>query len=314
MAGEGKQLEDLLKTLNSWLHSEMNVQSGGAKVTVEVRNDAPLRDDGGDVVFIGVGLRISDTRDRSLNTPRWACNIQMNRPSDKPDLRKRYSLGAWIPSGRGGGGFPDATSDEQSFGEILFPGESVTFAMEIPPSEVPYTDIRVEGSVSRRHLFHFVQGLRGFEPMTKPLLVETFRALRAVDIQSITLSATGTMPNFGPKTTLEEISAFRQTISKSIEQINQTMQSLNEVYRSAPHYEIKEHLKQVIGKYLQSLKQACEKTSAALSSGNTEHMREAADSLRQHLAACKEVYRETMRLMERFGIDPMEMDLKSELG
>lgn len=309
-----RDVEKLFTTLRSWLRSEISVSGAtlmkfdrekeqeGVEIRVQVRNAAPSREDGGEVVFIGVGLRILDGRDRT-GRPTWISGIRKTRPSDRQDIRQGTDRGTWVA----GSEWPrEATANEESFGEVLFPGESVIYQMQTPTTDLPYIRIKVEGTVSRRHLFHFIRTMEGLEPWTRPLLLETFRALKAANIHRPALTATSALPKFGPKTTLEEVTAFRQALKEAMAQISQTNLSLNTAFHSAPGPEIRDLLKQVVGQYLVSLNKACANTLEALSTGDTGRMHEATDSLKQQLAAAEEVNFKMLQVMSGLGITPDE--------
>lgn len=296
-----ENIENMLVELHSYLHSEMSIGEPDQEkvaVTVLVRNDAPLRKDGGLVVFTGVGLHIIDGSEHADSHLRWTRDIKLNRPSDQQNLRQSYQKGAWVT----GEQFTAVTPNEQTFGQTLFPGESVVYEMQIPEKYLPYTEIKVEGTVSRRHLFHISRTMSGLEQWTRPPLVETFKALSAIDIKHPIVTATDAMPDFGSKTTLEEINTFKGIVEEANSLIQPTMQALNEVYHSAPNQEIRDHLKHRVGYYLTSLEKTFYSTLDALSSGNAEQMREAADLLKERLAASEEVKIKTQELMKQFGV------------
>ncbi len=57
-----KNVGSFLDTLGHWLHSEMSIgqsEEDGVDLTILVRNDAPPREDGVQVVFMGVGCKSS---------------------------------------------------------------------------------------------------------------------------------------------------------------------------------------------------------------------------------------------------------------
>lgn len=296
-----ENIDNVLAELHSYLHSEMSVGQPDEEkvdVTVLVRNNAPLRAEGGMVVFTGVGLHILDGSERADSHLKWTREIHQSRPSNQQNLRQSYQKGAWVT----GEQFTAMTENEQTFGEILFPGESVVYEMQIPEEYLPYTEIKVEGTISRRHLFHISRTMSGLEQWTRPPLVETFKALSAIDIKRPIVAATDAMPNFGSKTTLEEINTFKDIVEEAKSLIQPTMQALNEVYHSAPNQEIRDHLKQNVGNYLTSLEKLFYSTLEALSSGNVEQMREAANSLTERLVASEEVKLQTQELMKQFGV------------
>jgi len=301
-------IDTSLETLRGWLHLETVIDQKEqeiVKVTVHVQNAAPPKDNGGEVVFIGVGLRISDGRGQIRSHPNWIKDIKKLRLADRQDLRQRYQKGVWVT----GTEFPVTTSNEESFGEILFPTEQVDYEIQIPREHLPHIEIMVEGSVSRRYLFHFSQGLTGLERWTRPPLVETFRALNNIDITAPITHVIRAIPDFGAKTTLEELAEFRQTISEAMTQSKQMMQSLNKVFHTTTNQEIREHLKQKIGSYITSVEKIFSSTSDVLSSGDYKLMRETAELLKQQLPSAKEINMETLDMMSRFGIRPDEAGL-----
>ncbi len=296
-----ENIENVLTELRGYLHSEMSVsesEEDGVDLTILVRNDAPPREDGVQVVFMGVGLNIIDTRDPADTLIISTENIVSSRPSDRQDLHQRYEKGTWFTGER----FIAGTENEESFGEILFPGESVLYEIHIPSELLPYAEIKVEGSVSRRHLFHISRFMSGLEQWKKPPLVDIFKDLKDVDIMRPIESAISAMPEFGSKTTLEEIAAFRKVVEEAKTQIGLEMQKLNNVYRATSNQEIRDHLKGTIGQYITSLTESFTSTLDVLSSGNPEQMLEAAGSLKEQLAASEEVNKKTSELMARYRV------------
>ncbi len=84
-----ENVESFLDTLGHWLYSEMSIaqpEEAGVDLAILVRNDAPPREDGMQVVFMGVGLNIIDTRDPADTHIISAENIVSSRPSDQQDL------------------------------------------------------------------------------------------------------------------------------------------------------------------------------------------------------------------------------------
>lgn len=294
--------QEAMQSLRNLLHSEMNIsqpEHEEAEVTIRVQNAAPVSSNGGDVVFLGVGLRILDGRENFRR--QWVSIIKKSRPSDRLELRQRYSEGSWIG---GGESFPAVTLDEQSHGEVLFPGESVLYEMKIPSSDLPYLDIRVEGSVSRRHLFRVVQSMEQLKLRRQPLVIKTFRDLNAIDFYQPLLAVAGVTPELGPRTTLADIEAFRVRVESAIAHIREVSPKLNTVYHSAPNPELRDYMKKSVGQYLTLATEACNKTLKALSSGDTKQMRGTTEELKSHLLTAEKVKRGQKELMSLFGVDP----------
>ncbi|MBA7493245.1 hypothetical protein ES702_03801 [subsurface metagenome] len=307
---------EMLQRLRNWLHVETSVsktpdQEGFHQLTVNVQNEAPENSYGNDVVFIGVGLRVSDGRERR-NLDKWARGISKSRPSDRQDIRQSYNQGTWVAGHghsydtwvAGRGLFPNITPDEQSFGEVLFPSESVVYEMRIAADDLPYIDIKVEGSVSRRHLFHIVYPLEALKSWSQPAINQTLRALNAVDIVNPLIRAAGAIPELGPQTTHSEIGEVRMTVEGLQTQVTEAWKELNEMLHSAPNQEIQDYLRKEGKEDLSSIWQACKYTLESLSSGDTQRMIDATQALRSLLLIADDIKRRRLELMSRFGVSP----------
>ncbi len=292
-----------LGNLRYWLHSEISIrdstEQGDAEIVVTIRNDAPVSSHGGNVVFIGVGLRIKDGRDNKvLESKRWLSTIKIKRLVDNQDLRREYQQGAWVS----GIVFPAVTEREKAFGEVLFPGESIMYVIRVSSVNLPYLDIQVQGQVSRRHLFHLIQPMEALRPWIHPLLVQTFRELDAIDLQPF-LKINGDIPELGPDTTLADIEGFRNILATAITYIDQSFVELNKSFHAAPNQELRNYMKQVLGKYLTSVKKASESMLETLSSGNTQQLQSALVNLMGKLETAKKVEEKLQELKSRFGIN-----------
>ena len=294
-----KNLKDI-QNLRDLLKAEMSIndpEEGEVIAKIKVYNDTPASPDGGDIVFLGVGLRITVGKEGRS----WIPEINKSRPSDRIELRQKYNEGTWV--GGTGDLFPAATADEQSHGEVLFPGESVVYEIKTSEADLPYLDIRVEGSVSRRHLFHISQPMEALKAWTQPLVAETFRALDAIDFYNPLLSVTDVMPALGPQTTLADIDAFKVAVEKARDHVEEVMKELNNVYHSAPNQKLRDYMKKGIGQYLTSATKSCNRTLETLSGSDTKQMKEAAEEMKAHLLKAEEVKRGQTELMSQFGID-----------
>jgi len=301
-----ENIENVLQELHAYLHSKMLIsesEEDSIGITIGVRNDAPVHKDGGQVVFTGVGLHIIDGSEKADSHLRWTRNISLSRPTNLMGVRQSYQQGVWVS----GEQFTALTDNEQSFGETLFPGESVVYETKIPKDYLHYTEIKVEGTISQRHLFHISRTIPGLEKWTRPALVKAFKALSAVGIQYPIQIAIEAMPDFGGKTTLEEINTFKGVVKDAKSLIQPIMKVLNEVFHSAPNQELRDHMKKNVGHYLTSLEKTFRSTLDALSSGNAEQMRKAAESLNERLVASEEVNKKTSELMARYGVSPGEL-------
>jgi hypothetical protein len=133
------------------------VEKKGPIIKIKVTNTAPVEPKWPLVVFTGVSI--------AFDPKRWNNEIIMKRnTSYKEDFSNAPQVGTWEPlkekqlfKKAHGEDFPVVTSDETRHGFILYPGQSVIFEMSIKSEDMQH--IRVEGNLSRRHLFHYVKEL-----------------------------------------------------------------------------------------------------------------------------------------------------------
>lgn len=302
-----------LQMLKKWLHSEMKFgepeqmvfgrgtrtrEREGVDISIEVQNKAPVSSSGGNVVFLGVGLRIIYGKENTRMT--WLDTFSKSKPTDQSELRQKYTQGIWYQGTKGP--FPAVTSDEESLGDVLFPGESIIYKFSIPKEYLPYLDIQVEGTVSRRHLLHVIQPLEALKQYRQPFLKDIFDAIDAINIFQPLITMASSIPELGSGTTLAEIEALRNTLDIIKKHADDVMPELNKVYHSAPNQELRDHMKQEVGKHLTSVKKACDVTLEALSSSDTQQMSDAAEGLKNQLIASEDVRRKQIDLMSSLGV------------
>ena len=122
-----------------------------------VSNTAPVEPKWPLVVFTGVGI--------AFNPKRWNNSIIMKRSTGyEVDLSNAPQGGSWdllkdkrfekVDTGE----YPMMTSDERKHGFSLYPSQSIVFEMNMEPEDLK--NIWVEGTLSRRHLFHQVKELQ----------------------------------------------------------------------------------------------------------------------------------------------------------
>jgi len=292
--GDIQSLRELLKT-------EMSVgepEEGKVKAEIRVYNDAPLSSGGSEVVFVGVGLCIIDGRESTSR--KWASKVKVLEKSDQIEERQKYNKGEWVT---GRERFPAYTADEQSHGHVLFPRESLVFEIDISEDQLPYLDIRVEGSVSRRHLLHLSKPMEALRKWSQPRVVQTFSDLDKIDLYKPLVSLIDAIPEFSAQTTLADIDAFREEIEKAIDHVKKVMPELNQVYHSAPNQELRDLMKQHIGKYLTTSQRMCATVLETLTGSDTGRMKEATEELKTYLLTLDDVKRVKAELMSHFGIE-----------
>lgn len=294
-----------IQNLRNFLKSEVSIgdpEDGKIKAAIKVYNDAPASSDGSEVVFLGVGLLIIDGRENAHTN--WATRAKL---SSKPDVnseeRQKFNKGDFVIGGNGAR-FPAVTSDENDHGQALFPGESLVFELDISEDQLPYLDIRVEGSISRRHLLHISKPMETMQKWSQPRVAQTFHDLDKIDLYTPLVSLVDAIPTFSPQTTLANINVFREEIEKAIQHVQTTMPELNKVYHAAPNQKLRDLMKQHIGKYLTTSERICQGVLKTLSSSDMGQMKVSAEELKAHLLTLEEVKRAKADSMSQFGIEP----------
>lgn len=299
---DNEWFHNLRKLLHSEITIEQNNKQEKNEITIKVTNNAPADYNGSIIVFIGVGLRVTNGRRRErenfLKLQR-EYKLKVIEDTENEDLRQMYHKGVWVI----GDTFPDETSNERSFGKVLFPNESIIYKMEVPTQALPYLDIRVEGQVSRRHLFHFLYPIKELKPLTQPLLVETFQNLDKIDIYQTLVKVMEVAPKFGPQTTLANLDEFKNLVHNATIHLRQSMDELNNVYHSAPNQELRDLMKKHIGQYITSAIKICESTEEALLGRDTYQMQSAIKFIESKINEWEEVEKKQKELKSRLEID-----------
>lgn len=173
----------LLKSLGNFLKTDIEVSSGaierkvrsggvretrqdeGHSIKVTVTNTAPIEPQWPSVVFTGIGLAAEYVTDLMKSPARESKVRDIFRIMEKQERLKvdRTNAPKINPFRKEGvvrvvnETFPHITNDESKHGDYLFPGQSITYEMSVTLKECPdINDMKfwVEGTISRRHLFH----------------------------------------------------------------------------------------------------------------------------------------------------------------
>lgn len=163
---------DSFKTLGNFLKTDIEssyemvekqrghgvkVQEKGHLVKITVSNTATVEATWPLIVFTGVGIAFNPKKYNNSTIMKRATNYKAdlsNAPQGGDwDLLKNKQHFQKVDVGE----YPMITSDERSHGFSLYPGQSVVFEMNIEPDDLK--NIWVEGTLSRRHLFHQVKKL-----------------------------------------------------------------------------------------------------------------------------------------------------------
>jgi hypothetical protein len=281
----GMNIENVLESLRNFLSSEIseikqNTASSSdilgktknldlVNVKVKVRNTAPPSYGFGEVVFVGVGLTITCNATNQIfeklkNTVKKHTVQQWQA---QPRSTVIWYVNTWVESDDEGSNTHHA---EKIKGDTLFPGETVDYEFNVPFESLPYISIKVDGNISPGNLFRSGQILQGFDKWSKPELIASIKALVDLKIHHPVISVITGIPEFGPKTTFEEITNFRKTVSESLVTIKNVKQSIQQLPKLHFNLEIHNFMVEVVIPYLNSFEKSCENTLAALASGNME--------------------------------------------
>jgi hypothetical protein len=208
---------------------------------IEIRNMAPEQPEWPKIVFTGVGLSLAHTGQDPQALLPSRLKITMNR---KPEEKAQaIAFTPWQHDSKLEGllkivygrldhkEFPDITSDERDHGEVLFPGQSLTYEINPTPEILPYLQFRVEGTISRRHLFHYQEMFFMPEHITKPLVLSALVDFNAINLYSPLESVINAMPKFDSSTLLAEVQTFTSTLSNNITKIKSTQEELSAAFR-----------------------------------------------------------------------------------
>jgi hypothetical protein len=198
------------------------------QATIRVSNTAPVLYLGGDIVFVGVGLRVFGRESRIGRRPvDWHSMIKKTQPYPPSELRKKYDEGIWY-------GARDNSSENRlsigtPYGETLFPGESIEYSLKLNQVDLPYLNIQVEGSISRLHLFHVSQPLVALNKWTQPVIDKAFLAMDTIDFFSPLISLTSKIPEFNPQTTISDIQSCKNIVSTTEEDVKKVLLALKDI-------------------------------------------------------------------------------------
>jgi hypothetical protein len=270
---------------------------------ITATNTAPESDNWPKVVFVGVGVSITSFYGPSVRHPVITTDRSGLQTSQDPRDGQR------IYARTSGETFPEITSDETRFGDVLFPGQSITYEVKIPTQDMPYTEFHVEGTVSRRHLLHYEHTLTPPDSYNRSLLVSALMAFNAIELHHVLDATLELLPNLGPDTRLAELQAFTTILSSGISEIEAIQAALNSVYRETPHHRIQTHIKAAY-QYLSQVTAALAHMKDATSSTNAEKMSEASEAFRGLQSEATLINRATEELMLRYRVSDEEVSYR----
>lgn len=285
------------------------------KVKITVTNTAPT-DPSPKIVFIGVGLGIAKMGGDSGSVSPDQINFKINRnetPEDDGLFGQNEHTVQFMPKvsymRMNGVDIPDITEDEKNSGEVLFPGEFIIFEMDIPNSDLPYYQFRLDGTVSRRHLFRHETELPVAEAYIKPLIIKAIQSFNSQDIHKVVKSIIISVPEFGNDTKLSEIRKFIGILSEAEDDCEMLQKGVNELYRQHKFSIFQAHMQRVYT-YLDHVKSAIDDLRQAISSSIPERITAEMDKIEIFNEEVVRINQETEALMTKYSLTDEETGYK----
>ena len=309
------KLNDLMQDFWDLLSLDSQVledkESGLSQVSITVANTADEKADneGGDIVFIGVGLRIINHQYHGSNATEAnqftkSHSLKTSEIEKNEHARNKYNLGTWISGTR----FPPITPNEESFGTALFPGESIVYTMDFRSDLLSDYEIKVEGQLSRRHLFHFSKTVKELEEYSRPLILAGLKALIQLDIVTHVQSYVAKLPEITPDSTLRDLETANKTVNNLQAYLrDELLPEINSIYRSTPHNDIHSYIKSLNAQYIKFIGTSCDQARKALDGKDIGNIQETLQHLREHSTEWNSVENEFNALLTRLGITREEI-------
>lgn len=306
-----QDLKSYLKTLIENIGSVKN-----PIIKVEISSTAP--DDYGlpRIVFTGVGLSLASIgRDiqsfishLKLRTTRITRREKLETrvtPWENDAIRKGLlNVSYWHLDGTS----TDFTPIESEQGVILFPGDSIIYEIDVPHDLLPYLKFRVEGNVSRYHLFRCEEIFGIPEDFTIPLAVSALKDFNSLDIHKLLPPVTESIIDFANNPQSFELRKFKILLSEKINEAQAMQDIICNDFRQHSLNWFRAHLRSthiyldIVKESLKRLKEATE--SADSDSGKTAAEASTILSLKN---MASQLNRETEGLMDMFNISDEEV-------
>lgn len=197
----------------------------------------------------------------------------------------------------------------RTHGEVLFPGESTCYEMDIPNDDLPYYQFRLEGNISYRHLFRHEVILPVAEAYTRPIILEAIRKFNVLDIHKVLKSMLISLPEFGNDTRLSEIRRYISILSTGEDDIQELQKSVNDLYKQHKFTLFQAHM-QAVYNYLGRVMGAIGNMKEAIASSNPETISAEIGKIQAINQEAAGIDRETEELMKRFNLSDEDVEYK----
>ncbi|MEL7563112.1 helix-turn-helix transcriptional regulator [Dehalogenimonas sp. 4OHTPN] len=234
------------EALHAYLTTQIEILGVESEPTIKIQitNSAPEESKKPRVVFTGVGLSIAITGSDGASIYRPSSpKVRIKRiPETFKDHTPSSVETPWQNDSKRRGLlnktftrtdkviFPDITPRESEYGEVLFPGQSLIYELDIDPMSLPYLEFKTEGTISRRYLFHYQDTFTMPEEVIKPVVVNALRDLNSIDLYGILHSLLSSMPKFNTETRLVEVQTFAQSFPTAVAKLKATQEDLQKLW------------------------------------------------------------------------------------
>ena len=307
--------------LRSYLNAQIELI--GAEPTqvirVKIQNTAIPFPEWPKVVFMGVGLSLAHAGGDTQAFRPSKLKIKISRESEQEVQKtattpwehdpKRERLAKIEFHRLDSKEFPDTTGEESAHGEMLFPGQSVIYEIDVTPDLLPYLQFRVEGNLSRRYLFRCEETFTMPLIVTKPLVLSALADFNTIDIHEPLEYVISSMPKLDGDTPLREIQAFSGIISSGTTKIEAAQKELQAVFRRHKFSLVQAHGRATFI-YLDQVKAALIRMKDAILSNIPDNIAAEASIILALRTDAAQLNRETQELMSNYNISEDETNYR----
>lgn len=302
-----------INSLKAYLDSKVEIVGTESQPIVKVTlvNSAPTDQDISKVVFMGIGLSAAVT---ARNAPLEVSmqNFRVIRNPVSPEVESPTT--PWNNDAKikefssvnyrrfnNNWDFPDLTQDEQSHGEVLFPGQCLAFEFNVSPQTLPFLELRISYSISRRHLFHWQQSFTMPRHLIKPDLVNALSDFNRVPIYQPLETVLKLMPKFESKPKYEEVQIFSKSLVESSTLITSLQSELNLLSRKHKYSKFLVLLRAAYI-FLDRVNEGSKRMKAAIDSSDADKIAIESNALVGLTTEAAQLNNENLDLMKAFNI------------
>jgi hypothetical protein len=305
-----------LNELKSYLRTEYEVgestineyKRSHVPLTIKISNTAPNEIEKPLIVFIGVKLLLTGSRDID---PMWAHtggtlkHFEMEyRPVENPWFSNvGKSIGNFSE-------FPKITEDEKQHGNVLFPGESLIYKFMVPLDAMAEIGFNVDGTVSRRHLFYLKNKITLPEAYTKPPAVAVMQAFNKVELHKPLDAVLTNLPDLTKAIKTNEMSKeFVVAVITGPAEVKNVQALINSEFGSGrypPLSWFRVHVKKAFS-YLDHVYKSLNNLKLSMEANSPSGFTVAAEELKNIRSEAAQLNKETEEIMRKYNISDEEV-------